>query len=145
MSRNIKTSNLSLVLLFLSVAVVSFAVIARSIAQNMGRKAPPARVLIKDVRYVPSTVTIRSGGAVEWENVSGLMHTVTADPAKASSKDSVTLPRGASAFDSGELEPHHRFRYTFVIPGTYRYFCIPHEAAGMIGQVEVLPVSVGKK
>ncbi|MCL5279758.1 MAG: plastocyanin/azurin family copper-binding protein [Planctomycetes bacterium] len=29
------------------------------------------------------------------------------------------------------------FQHTFEVPGTYVYFCLPHEAMGMVGKVTV--------
>jgi plastocyanin len=65
------------------------------------------------------------------------MHTVTADPDEAFKNNSVKLPDGASTFDSGHLDPEETFEYTFEVAGTYRYFCVPHEAVGMRGAVIV--------
>jgi plastocyanin len=47
------------------------------------------------------------------------------------------LPKAASAFDSGNLDPKETFEHTFDVPGTYRYFCIPHEGTKMYGTVIV--------
>lgn len=87
--------------------------------------------------YTPDTVRVEVGETVRWENSSAVMHTVTADPEEAFKDESVTLPDGASTFDSGNMDPGQTFEYTFETPGTYRYFCIPHEAVGMKGTVIV--------
>lgn len=89
--------------------------------------------------FEPETVTIPAGETVRWENTSFVVHTVTADPAEATQDGSVQLPEGAEPFDSGTLETDETFEYTFEEPGTYRYFCIPHEAAEMQGTVVVEP------
>jgi plastocyanin len=101
--------------------------------------APSAAVVEMDnrLRYLPETVTVRVGETVTWRNTSDVVHTVTADPAKAARASSVALPDGAGAFDSGDLSPGEAFSHTFRTPGTYRYFCIPHELAGMVGTVIV--------
>jgi len=97
-----------------------------------------ALVTMSGFDFVPKHVTIRAGQTVEWNNTAALeSHTVTADPALAKKKDSVILPAGAGTFDSGDMAPGDVFRHTFTIPGTYRYFCIPHERMGMIGEIEV--------
>lgn len=109
-----------------------------------------ARVIAATVRmtqamtYVPRVIRINVGDTVEWQNVSALGHTVTADPGKATLSGDAVLPPGAMPFDSGNLQPGERFRYIFTVPGAYRYFCIPHEAAGMVGEIEVRPQSIGK-
>ena len=89
------------------------------------------------LRFLPDTVRIEVGQAVRWENSSDLMHTVTADPARAALESSVRLPDGASTFDSGDLAPGAAWTRVFTAPGTYKYFCVPHERAGMVGWVIV--------
>ena len=89
------------------------------------------------LRFTSETVRIRTGQAVRWTNTSSLIHTVTADPSKANNANSVGLPSGARPFDSGDLRPGDVFTHTFTEPGTYRYFCIPHEGAGMVATVIV--------
>lgn len=91
--------------------------------------------------FVPEKITIQVGQTVEWNNTAAFeTHTVTADPALAKKKESVELPAGAETFNSGDLKPTQTFRHTFTVVGHYRYFCIPHERMGMIGEVDVLPV-----
>lgn len=89
------------------------------------------------VEFEPSTVTIKPGQTVEWTNPSRLVHTVTADPEKAANREHVQLPGEAETFDSGVIRPAETYRQTFTVPGSYRYFCIPHEAAGMVGEIVV--------
>jgi plastocyanin len=100
-----------------------------------------ALVTMSGFEFVPKHITIMAGQSVEWNNTAALeTHTVTADPSLAKEKADVTLPSGAEPFNSGSLKPGETFRHTFTIPGTYRYFCIPHEQMGMIAEVEVLAV-----
>ncbi len=87
--------------------------------------------------FDPEKVTVNAGETVTWRGVGNYPHTVTADPDKANDADHVRLPEGATAFDSGRIQPGETFSYIFDVPGMYRYFCIPHESAGMIGEVEV--------
>jgi plastocyanin len=47
------------------------------------------------------------------------------------------LPPNTKEFDSGLISPGKDYSHTFTVPGTYKYFCIPHEAAGMVGTVVV--------
>lgn len=95
--------------------------------------------------FEPQVLTVRAGQTVEWRNGSLLVHTVTADPALAANRKDVALPPGAKPFNSGNLKPGAVFRHTFRVPGRYRYFCIPHEGAGMIGNVVVTgPPVTGK-
>ncbi|HUE96138.1 MAG TPA: plastocyanin/azurin family copper-binding protein [Longimicrobiaceae bacterium] len=97
-----------------------------------------AEVTMTDgLAFQPATLRIRVGETVRWRNTSTLLHTVTADPARALRPESVRLPPDAGPFDSGEMRPGAAFSHTFDIPGEYRYVCLPHEGAGMIGTVIV--------
>ena len=90
-----------------------------------------------NLRFQPESVTVSAGDTVEWRNTSGVAHTVTADPQKAADPSHVHLPEGAQTFDSGIMQPGGTFQHTFTVPGRYQYVCLPHEAAGMIGEVIV--------
>ncbi|HSM35737.1 MAG TPA: plastocyanin/azurin family copper-binding protein [Longimicrobiales bacterium] len=92
-----------------------------------------------DLRFIPDTVRVRVGQSIRWVNDSRLVHTVTADPGRAQQESSVALPEGAPAFDSGALSPGQQFVRNFDLPGMYRYVCLPHEGAGMIGTIVVVP------
>ncbi|WP_241997224.1 plastocyanin/azurin family copper-binding protein [Halorubrum sp. SD626R] len=35
------------------------------------------------------------------------------------------------------MAPSENYEHTFEEPGTYEYFCIPHEGSGMVGTVRV--------
>ena len=90
--------------------------------------------MTNSLKYVPEEVTVRAGRTVVWTNTSSMFHTVTADPALAKDRSHARLPEGAGPFDSGNIAPGGAFRHTFEVPGTYVYFCIPHEAVGMVGR-----------
>ncbi len=109
--------------------------------ETANRSGPGADVvevgMTNRLLFTPDTVRITVGETVRWRNSSVLIHTVTADPAAAVNESSVSLPEGAGTFNSGNLEPGSTFEHTFTTPGTYQYFCIPHEMAGMIGWVIV--------
>ncbi|HET8728670.1 MAG TPA: plastocyanin/azurin family copper-binding protein [Alphaproteobacteria bacterium] len=90
--------------------------------------------------FEPAEVAVRAGETVEWRNTSPTRHTVTADPAKADDPADVALPAGAEPFDSGRIPPGETYRRRFTVPGTYRYFCIPHEDMGMVATVIVEPM-----
>ena len=80
-----------------------------------------ATVAAADFTFTPATVTIHAGESVQWTGLT--THTV------------VFKTLGAPA-DIGSVGTARR---TFSTPGTYDYVCGPHEAAGMKGQVVVLP------
>jgi plastocyanin len=106
-----------------------------------GQQPRPAAVVEMSDRlvYEPATLRIQPGQTVTWRNTTQLVHTVTADPARAIVPAHASVPRGAATFDSGDIPPGGEFTHTFEVPGTYRYFCVPHELASMIGTIEVGP------
>lgn len=113
---------------------------AVSIGGAAGAPADTAAASMNDrLRFVPDTIAIEAGQTIEWTNDSQLIHTVTADPEKVAREENVALPEGAEPFDSGVMRPGETFAHTFDTPGEYVYFCIPHEAAGMVGVVRVEP------
>jgi plastocyanin len=73
-------------------------------------------------RFDPVNVTVSAGTMVTWVDVSGTHTTTSYD----------------GLWDTGDrLEVGQTFSYTFNQPGVYRYYCKPHESAGMIGTVLV--------
>jgi len=85
-------------------------------------------------RFDPATITVPAGTTVTWTNEDGF-HTVTggdgqADPASPVGK-STLAEAGATA------------RVTFDKPGTYPYFCEPHQSLGMKGEVVVTAAGAG--
>ncbi|MGH2808124.1 MAG: cupredoxin domain-containing protein [Actinomycetota bacterium] len=91
-----------------------------------------------DLSFEPSEVVIQVGGKVTWVNDSSMDHTSTAAKARAADAAHVELPRGADEWNSGFVKPGKSFTMSFDVPGTYRYFCIPHETVGMLGTIEVV-------
>jgi plastocyanin len=87
--------------------------------------------------FEPADVSIAKGGTITWKNTGGTVHTATGDPSKASSPADVSLPAGAKAWDSGDVQPGGNFSHTFDTSGTYKYVCVPHESGGMVGTITV--------
>ena len=87
--------------------------------------------------YQPAKVTVKVGQPVEWINTGKNVHSVTLVPDDAQNPKDAAEPKGAASFDPGFMAPGSRFSYTFSVPGTYHYFCVPHEKAGMVGVVVV--------
>ena len=81
--------------------------------------------------YLPlnTTVVLGVNATVTWTNADVSTHTVT----------SVTVPTGASTFDSGLMNTGQEFTVTFTTPGTYLYHCTIH--SWMYGEVIVEPAS----
>ena len=94
--------------------------------------------------FDPEEITVSAGETISFKNSSSEAHTVTAYA------DGV--PNGADYFSSGGLPSEEAARdelsaalvaagdtyeVTLQKPGTYRYFCIPHEGSGMKGSIVV--------
>ena len=108
-------------------------------ADSKASDVATAVMMTDDFRFEPAAVTIRAGEAVEWRNASHFIHTATDDPKFAGQPGDAMLPPGAQAFNSGELHPGNSYRHVLMVPGIYRYFCVPHEGVGMLGRITVLP------
>ena len=87
--------------------------------------------------YAPAKVAIKVGDTVRWVNGGETVHSVSTSAANAQNPKDTSMPKGATAFDSGFIPPGGDYSYTFTVPGTYRYFCLPHEKAGMVGMIVV--------
>jgi len=83
-----------------------------------------AVVVIRDFAFTAPTITIDRGKSVRWRTSTGTFHTITPDGHQA------FVERQMNA--SGET-----FEVRFDTPGRYRYYCEPHRALGMTGEVVV--------
>jgi plastocyanin len=81
-------------------------------------------VRMEDNFFDPAQITVEPGTTVTWVQSGNNPHTTTSYDGLW---DSGMLPGG-----SGQT-----FSFTFEEPGTYDYFCIPHEDLGMVGTVTV--------
>ena len=94
-------------------------------------------------RYDPSTLMVRVGEEVRWVNRSSEAHSVTAYqdslPAGAEyfSSSGASSEKDARAHIDGLMISGDSFSFKFDEPGTYEYFCIPHEDQGMRGKIVV--------
>jgi plastocyanin len=79
--------------------------------------------------FDPMTTTIAAGTTVQWVNGDGVPHTVTSGTGSASAD-------AGKMFDE-PLGSGQAFSFVFSTPGTYPYFCRPHEAANMRGTITV--------
>lgn len=103
------------------------------------------RVTMTDeLAFVPETVAVDPGTTVRWNNEANLTFTVTAYDE--------TVPPGVAYFASGGFDSEDTAReaypeggvaggesygHRFETPGTYEYFCVPQERAGMTGTIVV--------
>jgi plastocyanin len=118
------------------------APMASPAALAAGPSADAVTVQMTDqLRFEPEDVAIAVGQTVTWVNASAIPHTATGDPVKnpiaQAHPEYAQLPAEAEPWDSGLLQPEESFTYTFSVPGTYAYFCIPHVLSGMVGTVTV--------
>jgi plastocyanin len=100
----------------------------------------------KGYRFEPANLTVKSGDAIKFTNVSGGPHNVGFDPAKvpaaAQSQLSANMPGDHSMGPLESpllLQPNETYTISFAkIPaGTYDYHCTPHLALGMKGVITV--------
>jgi len=101
--------------------------------------------------YDPDALTVAPGDTVEFENVGEQGHSITAyeedlpDGAEywaSGGFDSEQAARDAysttgSTEETGNVPGGETWSHTFETEGTHEYFCIPHEGAGMLGEIEV--------
>jgi len=92
------------------------------------------------VGFDPVGLLLRPGQTVRWINAGDNVHTSTAyHPANAGHP--LRIPAAAEPWDSGYLvHPGESFELTLTVPGTYDYYCTPHEQAGMVGRLVVMDV-----
>jgi plastocyanin len=95
-------------------------------------------------RFEPADITIKAGDGIKFVMVSGGPHNVAFDP--------TLLPEGVKSTLTANmpnqmtelagpmmLNPNEEYTVSFagVAPGTYEYFCTPHLAMGMKGNITV--------
>jgi plastocyanin len=97
-----------------------------------------------EFRYVPASVSARRGDVLLFKAVRGAPHSVVFEArelsAQAREKLNAALPRRAGDLSSPLLTEGSEYRV--VVPhglaaGTYRFFCLPHRAYDMRGEVIV--------
>jgi plastocyanin len=121
----------------LSVALAALAMVAAFVPSIAAAKTVEIKMSDTPPKFLPVTVTIDKGDTVEWINNAQSLHSVTTNPGVAQDPKDVSLPSGAKPFDSGFMPPGAKWSYTFTVPGTYKYLCLPHEKDHMVGVVEV--------
>lgn len=77
-------------------------------------------VSIKDFAFSPTTITVKAGSPVMWQNNDAVSHEVVADD---------------RSFDTGVLNSGEKGSYTFSKAGEYTYKCGIHPS--MVGKVIV--------
>ena len=98
----------------------------------------------EEYRFAPASVTVRPGDVLLFSAVSGAPHSVVFEgrgmTAAAHQAMNSAMPRRAGDLSS-PLLTEDGSEYRIVVPslpsGTYRFFCLPHRAYDMRGQVTV--------
>lgn len=91
-------------------------------------------------RFIPDVAVVQAGTTVTFVNDSDEAHTVTAYdgvPVYFSSGGFESEEEARDNLSEGLIGQEGTFEVTFDEPGTYRYFCIPHEQQGMKATIEV--------
>jgi plastocyanin len=87
-------------------------------------------VRIHNIAFIPQTITVTVGTMVTWTNDDDMVHTVTSGQTNDDGvwKSSPGIPPGGT------------FSVTFTKPGTYHYYCKPHNyGPAMHATITVLP------
>ncbi|KAL6861347.1 hypothetical protein ACP4OV_017047 [Aristida adscensionis] len=83
--------------------------------------------------FEPQEFTVKSGETITFKNNAGFPHNVVFD------EDEV--PSGVDVGKISQEEylnaPGETFSVTLTVPGTYSFYCQPHQGAGMVGKVTV--------
>ena len=124
--------------------IFALAVAAVGLLTGCAGDGAPSVEMTSDQSFAPEDVTVSAGDTVTFRNTSSEAHSVTAY--------ADDIPDGADYFTSGGFDDESEarenitetlvnagdsFEATLTEPGTYRYFCIPHEEAGMVGRIVV--------
>jgi plastocyanin len=101
-----------------------FALVLSAFAPAAWAQGQEVTVGMEDNYFDEADITVEAGTTVTWVQRGQYGHTTT-------SYDGL--------WDSGLIEGNTdgTFSYTFDEPGTYEYFCGPHEDVGMVGTVTV--------
>lgn len=103
---------------------------------EIGMRSDPAGAR---VWFEPRGIAIRCGDVVRWTLREGVHSATSYHP---DNERPLRIPEDAAPWDSGILmEPGATFEVVLDTEGVYDFFCRPHEAAGMVGRVVVLPAS----
>ncbi|WP_254538833.1 plastocyanin/azurin family copper-binding protein [Halomarina litorea] len=109
-----------------------------------GSNGSPRVSMADGFSYEPERVTISPGATVRWVNDSDVGHTVTAyedgipaDTAYFASGGFESERAARADVNGGLLAAGEAYEHAFEDPGTFEYFCIPHEGSGMTGSVVV--------
>ncbi|VVA95452.1 unnamed protein product [Arabis nemorensis] len=85
--------------------------------------------------FVPSEFTVAKGEKIVFKNNAGFPHNVVFEGDE--------IPSGVDvskiSMDEQELlnGPGEKYEVTLTVPGSYSFYCAPHQGAGMVGKLTV--------
>lgn len=85
---------------------------------------PVVEVALRNFRFTMPDLEVSAGTIVRWRNETSTFHTVSPD-GHAAWQEFQSSSQGST------------FDVAFAEPGTYAYFCVPHQALGMTGRIVV--------
>jgi plastocyanin len=101
---------------------------------------------LQAVAFEPAELTIQQGETVAWRFAAGEAHNVVAyeselpvdaDYWASGGFESESAAREGWENGRGAVQSGQSYVKTFETAGEYEYFCVPHEAAGMVGTIIV--------
>jgi plastocyanin len=125
-----------------SLALLSWPALAQ--AQKVHEIRLEANSERETYRFNPDQVTARAGDLLVFKAVSGVPHSVVFESAGLSDQAHEAL-NGAMSRRAGDLSSplltvqgaEYRVVVPQLSPGTYQFFCLPHRAYDMRGQLRV--------
>jgi plastocyanin len=121
-------------------AIVAVALASALAPAGAAPAAAGKQVIVKmtdGLQFKPQKITINIGDRVVWKNVGSIAHTVTTLRSEASNPRNASVPSKVKPWDSGFIAGARSYARVFRTPGVYRYFCVPHEGAHMVGVIVV--------
>ncbi len=97
----------------------------------------------EDFKYLPATLTIKSGDVVVFKSVSGGLHNVQFEengiPAGAMDIMNANIPnrQGPLASELVDVGQSITISFAGAPAGDYNFFCLPHQTMGMKGMITV--------
>ena len=121
---------------------VAFLLVALALAacSDAGSSEDATVTMGEGHRFAPDVAVVQAGTVVTFVNESSEAHTVTAydgAPAHFSSGGFGSEEEARDNLADALVGQEGTYEVTFDEPGTYRYFCIPHEDQGMKATIEV--------
>ena len=103
-------------------------------------------VQMQAVAFDPEELTVTVGDTVAFEHAAGEAHNVVAYEDEIPEEAEYWASGGFESQEAAEagweegkgtVQSGQSYVHTFEMPGTHGYYCVPHEAAGMVGTIVV--------